>query len=105
MRATVDEALAIERNKLAGSWYVFGNLRDQRDTKGGWKATLAKPMDACESEAKSRGLPFERFSPQDCRPKGVSEKPAKRTKTSGVRFASRADKHIPNFEICAGKTG
>jgi len=37
-RATVDEALATERNKLAGSWCRFGNLRGQRYTKGGWKA-------------------------------------------------------------------
>lgn len=44
LRATVDEALAIKRNKLAGSWYVFGNMDGQRNTKGGWKATLARLM-------------------------------------------------------------
>lgn len=74
LRATVDEALAIERRELAGSWYVFGNLRGQRYTKGGWKATLSKLMDACAAEASRRGIEFARFSLQDCRPMGVSEK-------------------------------
>jgi hypothetical protein len=41
LRATVDEALRVPRNKLAGTWYVFGNLQGQRYTKGGWKKTLA----------------------------------------------------------------
>ena len=74
LRATIDEALAIERGKLAGVWYVFGNLKGQRYTKGGWKATLAKLMAACVGEAASRGAVFEPFSLQDCRPMGVSEK-------------------------------
>lgn len=74
LRETVDEALAIERDKLAGAWYVFGNLRGQRYTKGGWKATLAKLMDECGAEAARRGVDFARFSLQDCRPMGVSEK-------------------------------
>jgi hypothetical protein len=66
--------MAIERGKLAGAWYVFGNLKGQRYTKGGWKATLAKLMTACIVEAKQRGTPFQPFSLQDCRPMGVSEK-------------------------------
>ncbi len=74
LRATVDEALAIRRYRDAGEWFVFGNLRGERYTKGGWKATLAKLMDACEKEAKHRGLDFQRFSLQDCRPKGVTDK-------------------------------
>jgi hypothetical protein len=67
LRATVDEALAIERGKLVGTWYVFGNLRGQRYTKGGWKATLAKLMRACVAEAARTGVQFEPFSLQDCR--------------------------------------
>jgi len=74
LRATIDEALAIKRNKLAGSWYVFGNLNGQRYTKGGWKATLSKLMAACVAEAAERKLAFLPFSLQDCRPKGVSDK-------------------------------
>ncbi|HET9645555.1 MAG TPA: hypothetical protein VFP68_19860 [Burkholderiaceae bacterium] len=74
LRATIDEALAIERGKLAGSWHVFGNTRGQRYTKGGWKATLTKLMQECIAEAERRGIAFRPFSLQDCRPKGVSDK-------------------------------
>jgi len=74
LRTTIDEALAIKRNKLAGSWYVFGNLNGQRYSKGGWKATLSKLMTACVAEAAERKLAFLPFSLQDCRPKGVSDK-------------------------------
>jgi hypothetical protein len=74
LKSTIDEALSIQRNKLAGSWYVFGNLNGQRYTKGGWKATLSKLMTACESAAKERGIVFQPFSLQDCRPMGVSDK-------------------------------
>lgn len=77
LRATVDEALAIKRHKLAGSWYVFGNLSGQRYTKGGWKATLARLMSECVAEAERRKIAFEPFSLQDCRPKGVSDKLAR----------------------------
>lgn len=74
LRATIDEVLQIQRRKLAGSWYVFGNLNGQRYTKGGWKATLDDLMKACEEEAKRRHIAFVRFSLQDCRPKGVTDK-------------------------------
>ncbi len=77
LRATIDEALAIKRHKLAGSWYVFGNLDGQKYTKGGWKATLAKLMNECVAEAERRGIAFQKFSLQDCRPKGVTEKMAR----------------------------
>jgi integrase len=74
LRATVNEALAIQRGKLAASWYVFGNLRGQRYTKGGWKKTLSVLMDACVKQAEDRGIPFQRFSLQECRPKAVTDK-------------------------------
>lgn len=77
LRATVDEALAVRRHKIAGSWYVFGNLSGQRYTKGGWKATLAKLMTECTAEAQRRKLAFSQFSLQDCRPMGVSDKLAR----------------------------
>lgn len=77
LRATIDEALAIERRRLAGSWYVFGNLNGQRYTKGGWKSTMARLMGECIAEAERRRIAFAPFSLQDCRPKGVSDKLAR----------------------------
>lgn len=53
---------------------MFGNLRGQRYTKGGWKATLSNLMTECVAEAQRRGIAFQAFSLQDCRPMGVSEK-------------------------------
>lgn len=47
-RATIDEALAIQRNKIAGSWYVFGNLSGQRFTKRGLEG------DAVEADGRVR---------------------------------------------------
>lgn len=77
LKATMDEALAIERREVAGTWYVFGNLSGQQYTKGGWKATLAKLMAECMKEAEKRKVAFKKFSLQDCRPKGVSDKMAR----------------------------
>jgi hypothetical protein len=77
LRATIDEALAIKRSKLAGAWYVFGNLSGQKYTKGGWKKTLSVLMAACVEEAARRKLAFAPFSLQDCRPMGVSDKLAR----------------------------
>lgn len=77
LRATIEEALAVERHSALPSWYVFGNLSGQRYTKGGWKATLAKLMDECRTEAERRRIAFQRFSLQECRPMGVSTKEAR----------------------------
>ena len=77
LHAVIQEALAITRNKLAGSWYVFGNLQGQKYTKGGWKKTLSELMKKCAEHAQGEGKPFQPFSLQDCRPKGVSAKLAK----------------------------
>jgi integrase len=77
LRETIDEALAIERGKLAGAWHLFGNTRGQRYTKGGWKSTLSKLMAECIAEAARRRIAFAPFSLQDCRPKGVSDKLAR----------------------------
>lgn len=74
LRATVDEALAVKRSHVAGSMYVFGNTRGQRYTKGGWKAMLDDLMRECEAEAARRKIAFRKFSLQDCRPMGVSDK-------------------------------
>ncbi len=75
LRETIDEVLAVKRfDNGVESWYVFGNMHGEKYTKGGWKKMLANLMDLCEAEAKVRGLPFQKFSLQDCRPKGVTDK-------------------------------
>ena len=53
---------------------IFRTQADTRYTRHGWKATLRRLMDACEEEAKARGVPFTRFNLQDQRPKGVTDK-------------------------------
>jgi len=74
LRATIDEALGVKRNKNAGNWFVFGNLNGTPYTKGGWKATLAKLMRECVGEATNEGVSFTPFSLQDCRPKAITDK-------------------------------
>jgi hypothetical protein len=75
LRATIKEALEIKRSKVAGTMYVFGNLRHgSRYTKGGWKSVLDDLMTECVKVAKERKMPFRKFSLQDCRPMGVSDK-------------------------------
>jgi integrase len=74
LRATVDEAKAIKRFHVAGTMYLFGNMRGQRYTKGGWKAILNDLMTDCEKVAAERKIQFAKFSLQDCRPMGVTDK-------------------------------
>ncbi len=74
LRELIDEALAVKRHHVAGSMYLFGNMRGQKYTKGGWKAVLDDLMRACVKVAADRKIAFTPFSLQDCRPKGVSDK-------------------------------
>ncbi len=74
LRETITEALGIKRNNVAGTMFVFGNMRGQRYTKGGWKSMLDDLMRECVIAAADRGIEFQRFSLQDCRPMGVSGK-------------------------------
>lgn len=74
LKSVIDEAMAIKRSKVAGTMYVFGNMRGQKYTKGGWKAMLDDLMTACETMASDRKMAFKKFSLQDCRPMGVSDK-------------------------------
>ena len=74
LSATIDEAIAIKRNSVAGTMFVFGNMRGQRYTKGGWKAMLDDLMREREKAAAERRMALVKFSLQDCRPKGVSDK-------------------------------
>lgn len=74
LRATITEALQVKRNHVAGTIYLFGNMKGQRYTKGGWKAVLDDLMRECEAVATERRIKFQRFSLQDCRPKGATDK-------------------------------
>lgn len=74
LKATIDEALAIERRHVGGTLYIFGNIRGERYTKGGWKSMLDDLMRECEAVAVQNNIQFKRFNLQDCRPKGVSDK-------------------------------
>ncbi|MBE0590148.1 MAG: hypothetical protein IH617_19140 [Hydrogenophaga sp.] len=74
LRTTIAEVQQIKRHHVAGTLYLFGNMKGQRYTKGGWKAVLDDLMADCLVEAKNRNMPFRRFSLQECRPKGASDK-------------------------------
>ncbi|MBA2962180.1 MULTISPECIES: hypothetical protein [Ramlibacter] len=74
LREAINETLAIKRFEDAGTMYLFGNMRGQRYTKGGWKKILHNLMTECERVAKLEGKPFAKFSLQDCRPMGVTDK-------------------------------
>jgi integrase len=74
LKNTIDEVIAIKRNNASGTQFLFGNLRGNQYTKGGWKSILVDLMSDCVAEAKKRGISFQQFSLQDCRPKGVSDK-------------------------------
>jgi hypothetical protein len=74
LRETINEVLAIKRNSLAGSWLLFGNLNGQKYTKSGWGKLLGTLMAMAEEYAAALEIPFEHFSLQDCRPKGVTDK-------------------------------
>ncbi len=74
LRATIDEALTVKRNKGVGTMYLFGSLRGTKYTKGGWKASLDDLMHPCAVEALTRKQAFKRFSLQNCRPMAVTDK-------------------------------
>lgn len=74
LSATIYEVMDVKRNKDAGTIYLFGNLKGEPYTKGGWKAMLDDLMRECVLEAKRRKMAFAKFSLQDCRPKGVTDK-------------------------------
>jgi hypothetical protein len=66
--------LKIKRHHVAGTMYLFGNLRGQPYTKGGWKSVLDDLMADTEAEAQRRGVAFRRFNLQHCRPKAITDK-------------------------------
>jgi hypothetical protein len=74
LSATIYEVMDVKRNKDAATQHLFGNMKGTPYTKGGWKAMLDDLMRECVLEAKRRKMPFTKFSLQDCRPKGVTDK-------------------------------
>jgi integrase len=94
LRATINEAQAIKRTHVPCSMYLFGNMRGQRYTKGGWKAMLDDLMRECEIAAKSEKIPFRRFSLQDCRPMGVTTKLARGDTDTKEATGHTSDKMI-----------
>lgn len=74
LKDTIDEVQTIKRNHVAGTMYLFGNMRGQKYTKGGWKSILDDLMRGCVKYAEENNLEFKPFSLQDCRPKGASDK-------------------------------
>jgi integrase len=77
LRETINETIKFKRNKVAGTMFLFGNMQGQKYTKGGWKSSLDDLMHPCVEEANKRGIPFKRFSLQDCRPMAVTDKLAR----------------------------
>lgn len=77
LRAAIDESLAVKRQRVAGTFLVFGNQAGQRYTKSGWGAIWRRLMDHCEREAVEQGKTFTRFTLADCRPRGVTDKQAR----------------------------
>jgi len=47
LTSTIEEVLKIERFQVAGTMFVFGNMRGQKYTKGGWKAMLDDLIREC----------------------------------------------------------
>lgn len=70
LRSVVAAALAVKRQKVAGTWLPFGNLAGQRFTKSGWGTNWRRLLDAVKAEHPG----FEHFALRDCRPGGVTEK-------------------------------
>jgi integrase len=94
LRATIEETLKIKRNKVAGTMYLFGNMQGQKYTKGGWKSSLDDLMFPCVEEAAKRGIPFHRFSLQDCRPMAVTDKLTRGDKDTTESTGHTSDKMV-----------
>ena len=49
--------------------FIFGTLRGERYTNGGWKSVLKVLMDACAAEAEKRGVALSGSPSKTCVPK------------------------------------
>lgn len=74
----IDQALKAGRwQAFGGERLIFANMAGQAYTRSGWGTMLRHLMDACEVRAQWMERPFMRFSLQDCRPGGITEKKRK----------------------------
>lgn len=80
-KATVDEAMGLERWKaFGGDRLIFGNLAGHAYTRSGWGTELRKLMDVAEAAANEESTrtgqerSFQRFSLRDCRAGGITSK-------------------------------
>lgn len=73
LKACVDEALAIQRwgKHSIPARFVFGNMSGSVYTKGGWKMGWSRLH---AKAAATAPMPWVKFSLQNCRPGGVTEK-------------------------------
>jgi integrase len=94
LKATITEALAIKRNHVAGTMYIFGNMQGQKYTKGGWKSMLDDLMRECIKDAAQQKIAFKKFNLQDCRPMGVSDKLERGDKDTKEATGHTSDKMI-----------
>ncbi len=74
LKATIGEALSLRGPDPSQECFVFGTSTGERYTKGGWKTMLHKLMVKAKALADEENVPFQRFSLQDCRPKGITDK-------------------------------
>ncbi len=75
LREIVDELMKLDGlTQYPLSGHMIRTQDGSRYTRGGWKATLRRLMQACAVEAEKRGMQFKNFSMQDLRPKGVTDK-------------------------------
>jgi len=75
LQHVVDEVMKIDGHiKRPEAGFVFGTQAGTPYTRGGWKKTLGRLMAATEEEAKLKNVPFRKFSLQDQRPRGVTDK-------------------------------
>lgn len=74
LKATVDEALSLRGPNPSQECFVFGTRTGERYTKGGWKTVLHRLMVKAQALANEEKVLFQRFSLQDCRPKGITDK-------------------------------
>lgn len=71
LKAVIDEALSLQRTSGV---HVFGNTAGQVYTRSGRNTNWSRLMGYCKTEAKTRGVPFERFALRDMRPAAVTDR-------------------------------
>lgn len=98
LKELVDSLMKLDgHSQYPSSGLIFKTKDGQRYTRHGWKATLRRLMAACCEEAQKQGIPFEKFSLQDLRPKGVTDKLSNRHKDVQDATMHRSARMIEKF--------